>query len=318
MSPTRLVVALDGGYSSYDQEEAIFAAAGARFEIRACDGDEARAIAAVRGADVVIVRETPVNRAVIGAMDVCRGIVRSGIGVDNIDQVAARERGIAVANVPDYGIDEVSTHAVALLLAVMRQVTLRDRHLREGRWNAPRERPMLRLRGRTLGLIGYGRIARQTHEKLAPYGFARVLVSDPSATLPPEVQAASVEEIFAQSDVVSLHAPLTPQTRHLVNAERLSTMRDTAILVNTSRGGLVDIDALHRALSAGRPMGAGLDVFESEPPAFDHPIFTLDNVVLSDHIGWYSEESMRDLQRKTAEEGARILAGQKPLHWLNP
>ncbi|MDY0746714.1 C-terminal binding protein [Paucibacter sp. R3-3] len=316
-APARLVVALDGGYASYDQEEALFGAAHARFELRPCAGSEAAALEAVRGADIVMVRESPVSRAVIDAMDRCKGVVRYGIGVDNIDLQAARERQIRVANVPDYGIEEVSTHAVALLLAVARQVRQRDQHVRAGQWNAPREQPMYRLRGRTLGLIGYGRIARQVQEKLAGFGFERVLVHDPFAVLPADVTAASVEEICAQSDAISLHAPLTAQTRHLIDAPRLALVRPTAILVNTARGGLVDLDALHEALVAKRLLGAGLDVFEPEPPAHTHPVFALPNVVVSDHIGWYSEEAMRELQRKAAEEVVRMLAGETPKHWLN-
>ena len=223
-----------------------------------------------------------------------------------------------VANVPDYGTEEVSTHTVSLLLAVVRQIVTRDRHVREGRWNAPREHNMYRLRGRTLGLVGYGRIARQVHEKLAGFGFGRVLVHDPKAELPPGAEQASVDEICAASDVISLHVPLTASTRHLIDARRLALARPTAILVNTGRGGLVDLDALFDTLKSGRLLGAGLDVFETEPVDPAHPIFGLPNVVVSDHIGWYSEEAMRDLQRKATEEAVRILAGNKPLHWLNP
>jgi D-3-phosphoglycerate dehydrogenase len=313
----RLVVALDDGYSSYDQEQALLGAAGARFELRPCAGSERASLEAVRGADVVMVRESPVSRGVIEAMDRCKAVVRYGIGVDNIDLEAARERRIAVANVPDYGIEEVSTHAVALLLAVARQVVVRDRHVRQGRWSATAAQAMYRLRGRTLGLIGYGRIARQVHEKLAGFGFARVLVHDPAAALPTDVVPASVAQICSESDVISLHAPLTAQTRHLINAERLALMRPTAILVNTARGGLIDLDALHQALAVKRLLGAGLDVFETEPPDTAHPVFALDNVVVSDHIGWYSEEAMRELQRKAAEEVVRVLSGTRPRHWLN-
>lgn len=312
-----LVVALDDGYSSYDQEHALLSAAGARFELRPCAGKEGSALRAVQGADIVLVRESPVSRAVIEAMDRCKGVVRYGIGVDNIDLDAARRRRIVVANVPDYGVDEVSTHAAALLLAVVRQVLPRDGEVRGGRWSSAPSSPMYRLRGRTLGLIGYGRIARQLHEKLAGFGFARVLVHDSAAELPASVTPASIEQVCGEADVISLHAPLTAQTRHLINAERLSLMRPTAVLVNTARGGLVDLDALHGALRDGRILGAGLDVFETEPPDVRHPVFGLRNVVVSDHIGWYSEEAMRELQRKAAEEAVRILSGNAPKHWLN-
>lgn len=311
------VVALDDGYAAYDQETALLGAAQAAFELRPCRGDTAEAERAVRGADVVMVRESPLPRRVIEAMDRCRAIVRYGIGVDNIDLVAARERRIMVANVPDYGIDEVSTQAVALALAVARRVRLHDGEVRAGRWSTGVLLPMHRLRGRTLGLVGYGRIARMVHEKLAGFGFARVLVHDPHAELPAGVQSASVDELCREADLVSLHAPLTAQTRHLIDARRLALMRPTAIVVNTARGGLVDLDALYDALSAHRLLGAGLDVFDPEPPDRTHPLFTLDNVVVSNHIGWYSEESMRELQRKAAEEAVRALRGEPPRHWLN-
>lgn len=311
------VVALDDGYAAYDQETALLAAANAAFELRPCRGDAALAELAVRGADVVLVRESPLPRRVIEAMDRCRAIVRYGIGVDNIDQAAASERRIMVANVPDYGIDEVSSQAVALALAVSRRVLLHDREVRSGRWSTGVLEPMYRLRGRTLGLIGYGRIARMTHAKLAGFGFARVLVHDPAAELPGDVEAASVDDICREADLVSLHAPLMPSTHRLIDARRLALMRPTAILVNTARGGLLDLDALHEALAARRLLGAGLDVFETEPPDPSHPLFALDNVVVTNHVGWYSEESMRELQRKAAEEALRVLRGEPPRHWLN-
>ncbi len=312
----RLVVALDDGYAAYDQEQAILEAVGARFELRPCRQNEARTLEAVREADVVLVRESPVTRACIEAMTRCQAIIRYGIGVDNIDQTAASERGIKVVNVPDYGTDEVSSHAVALALAVSRRLWLHDREVRQGRWSTGVLQPMFRLRGRTLGLVGFGRIARMTMEKLAGFGFARVLVYDPSASLPPGVEGVDLDTLCAESDVISLHAPLTPQTHHLIDKRRLALMRPTAILVNTARGGLVSSDDLFDALQARQILGAGLDVFEQEPPGI-HKLFTLDNVVVTNHMGWYSEEAMRDLQRKTAEEAARVLAGAEPLSWLN-
>lgn len=316
MSLDRLVVALDDGYAAYDQEEALLAEAGARFALRPCRRDEAAARDAVRDADVVLVRESPVNRAVIEAMERCRAVIRYGIGVDNIDQAAARERGIHVANVPDYGTEEVSSHAVALALGVARHLGLHDAEVRAGRWSTGVLQPMVRWRGRTLGLVGFGRIARMTLDKLRGFGFSRVMVYDPMAELPADVERADMDTLCAQADVISLHAPLNDQTRHLINAQRLSLMKRTAIVVNTARGGLVDTDALYEALKARRILGAGLDVFEQEPPGA-HPLLQLDNVIVTNHMGWYSEESMRELQRKTAEEAVRVLRGEPPLHWLN-
>lgn len=312
------VVAIDDGYSSYDQEQAILKRAGASFEMRPARGNEDAAAEAVRGADVVLVRESPVTRRVLEAAQGCKAVIRYGIGVDNVDLVAARELRIPVANVPDYGIDEVSTQTVALLLSLVRRLPRHDAAVRAGRWSTGVMEPMYRLRGRTLGLVGYGRIARTTHAMLAGFGFGQVLVHDPAvAQLPEGVQAASVDRICQEADVIALHAPLTAETHHLIDARRLALMRPTAVLVNTARGGLVDIDALHEALAQGRIHGAGLDVFETEPPDATHPLFGLPNVVVTNHIGWYSEESMRELQRKAAEEAARVLAGERPLHWLN-
>jgi D-3-phosphoglycerate dehydrogenase len=207
--------------------------------------------------------------------------------------------------------------AVALALAVSRRVRLHDREVRAGRWSTGVIAPMHRLRGRTLGLVGYGRIARMTHAKLAGFGFGRVLVHDPRAELPDGAESASVDDICREADLISLHAPLNAQTRHLIDRQRLALMRPTAILVNTARGGLVDLDALHEALRDGRLLGAGLDVFDPEPPDPKHPLFALDNVVVTNHIGWYSEEAMRDLQRMAAEEAVRVLHGEPPRHWLN-
>lgn len=313
----KLVVAIDGGYHAYDQEIAILAAVGAAFEVRACSGNVEAIRHATADADAVLVRESPLDRVTIDGMRQCQAIVRYGIGVDNIDLRAAEARKIAVANVPDYGTDEVSTQAVALLLAVVRRLRLHDREVREGRWSTGVLQPMYRLRGRTLGLLGYGRIARLTHAMLAGFGFGRVLVNDPAAQAADGIELASVDQICAEADVISVHAPLTPQTHHLINAERIASMRPTAIVVNTARGGLIDLDALYTALAEGRILGAGLDVFEHEPVDPQHPILQLDNVVLTNHIGWYSEEAMRDVQRKAAEEAARVLQGGTPLHWLN-
>ncbi len=315
---TPLVVAIDDGYASYDQEVSLLDAAGARFVLRPARGSAAAAADAVRDATVVLVRESPVNADVVAALPAqARGIVRYGIGVDNVDQRAASGRRIHVANVPDYGIDEVATQAVALALAVVRRLRLHDRAVRSGAWASGVVAPIHRLRGGTLGLVGYGRIARMTHAMLAGFGFARVLAHDPRAELPAGVDAADVDTICRESDLISLHAPLTPATRQLIDARRLALMKPTAVFVNTARGGLIDLDALHAALLAGRPMGAGLDVFDPEPPDPSHPLFALDEVVVTNHIGWYSEESMRDLQRKAAEEAARIVRGEAPRNWLN-
>lgn len=306
----RRVVVLDRGYANYDTEQGVLNEVAADIELAEDTGS-------VAGADALLVRESPVTAAMMDRNPACRVIVRYGIGVDNIDRDAARERRIYVANVPDYGTEEVSDQALALVMAVARRVVTRDRDVRAGAWNVGPAQKIYRLAGKTLGLIGYGRIAQAFERKMRGVGLARVMVFDPYATLPAGVEAASIDELCRAADVVSLHAPLTPQTRHILGADAIGLLKPTAIVVNTSRGPLIDEAALAQALRAGRIFGAGLDVFEQEPFSQDNPLRTLDNVVLSDHCGWYSEESVQDLQRKAAQEVARVFRGEAPLNWLN-
>lgn len=314
----RLVVVLDEGYGGTEIEAAVLAPVGARVVERPCHGRAAEVRRAVAGADAVLVRESPVDAEAIAAMPACRAIVRYGVGVDNIDRDAATARRIFVANVPDYGVEEVSDHALALLLAVARRIVWRDRAVRSGAWNVARDEPMHRLDGKTLGLVGYGRIGQAFHRKARALGFARTLVYDPfRKTALDGAEPCDLLQLCAQSNAISLHAPLTPETLHLIGRTQLGLMKPTAILVNTSRGGLIDPVALHDALVEKRIFGAGLDVFEEEPPAKDNPLFALPNVVVTDHTGWYSEESVEDLRRKASEEIARVFSGETPRHWVN-
>ena len=315
---SRLVVAVvDGGYDSYDIERRILAPFDVEVVLRDCNRDAAMVAQAVRDADAVLVRESPVTAAAIAGMARCKAIVRYGIGVDNIDQSAARERRIYVANVPDYGAEEVSDQAIALLLTVVRRVAARDRAVRGGAWNVSRVERMYRVAGRTLGLVGYGRIARAFERKMRGMGVARVLVNDPGVPEAPGVEPVDLATLCRDADYISIHAPLTPQTVHLIGREQFASMKPTTIVVNTARGPLIEEAALVEALREGRIFGAGIDVYEREPPRKDHPLFALDNVVLSDHNGWYSEESVAELQTKAAQEVARVFRGEPPKHWLN-
>jgi D-3-phosphoglycerate dehydrogenase / 2-oxoglutarate reductase len=313
-----LAVVIDAGYNVHDIEEAILAPLGMRVVERACRGNAAAVVAAVADASAVLVRESPVTADAIAAMPRCRVIVRYGAGIDNIDLDAAARRGIYVANVPDYGVEEVSDHALALLLAVVRRIASRDRQVREGAWNVARAERMHRLAGRVLGILGYGRIGAAFHRKTSSLGFARTLVHDPGAVdLPFNAETAGLDELIVRADVISLHLPLRPATRGIVSRDRIGRMRPGAVIINTSRGGLIDEEALAQALIEDRLGGAGIDVFAKEPPPRDHPLFSVPNVVLSDHTGWYSEESVAELQRKAAEEVARVFRGEVPRHWVN-
>jgi D-3-phosphoglycerate dehydrogenase len=313
------VVVVDGGYESYDIEKRILAPLNADVIVDPCHGDSARIKIATAQADAILVRESPIDAEAIGCMRRCRIIARYGIGVDNVDLAAARERGIFVANVPDYGVEEVSDHALALLLSVARRTVTRDLAVRGGAWNVSPGEKMYRIASRTLGLVGYGRIARALERKMRGLGVARVLVYDPllEAGAFAGVESVDLNSLCQQSDFISVHAPLTRDTWHIIDSTRIALMKRTAILINTARGGLIEETALVEALRSKRIFGAGIDVFEHEPPGKDHPLFALDNVVLSDHTAWYSEESVADLQTKAAEEVARVLQNEPPKHWVN-
>ncbi|WP_291297434.1 C-terminal binding protein [Elioraea sp.] len=317
MAPQHRVVILDDGYADYEAEAAVLATMGAELLLRPCRGDAAKAAAEMAEADAVMVRETQIDAAAIAGTK-ARVIVRYGVGYDNIDIAAAAARGIPVCNVPDYGIEEVSDHALALMLAAIRRIAEADRRVRAQGWGVPMDRKVHRIRGGTLGLVGYGRIGAAFHRKAAALGFARVLVHDPFLKSPPEgAELVSLDAIAREADAISLHAPATNATRHIIGRAFLAQVKPNAVLVNTARGALVDEDALAAALAEGRLLAAGLDVFESEPLRRDSRLRGLDNVVLTDHAAWYSEQAIADLQRKAAEEVARVLRGEAPLHQVN-
>lgn len=317
-----MVAVVSLGYESYAIERDILKAIDAELVLAPQDCiTEAEVIAAGREADALLVREAPVSARVIDALVRCRAIVRYGVGVDNIDLEHARKKRIYVANIPGYGTEEVSDHAAALLLACVRDLRTRDTNLRLGRFETDISGPIYRTTGKNLGLVGYGLIGRALHRKWQGFLPQRVLVFDPYA--PSEVirergaEAVDLDELFVESDYISLHAPLTDQTRHLINAKSLAKMKPTAIVVNTARGELIDEEALASALAEGRIAAAGLDVFDREPLANNHPFIGLPNVVLSGHVGWYSKDAVRELQTRGAQEVVRVLSGSAPQCWVN-
>lgn len=314
---SRHVIVVGHGYRDYQLEAAILRPFGVE-GIVAVGPEEASFHEHLARAEAILVRETPITAEHLARAPNLRVIVRYGSGVDNLDLAAATARRIVVANVPDYGTEEVSTHALALLLAVARRVVTRDGDVRAGRWGIGQAEPIYPLSGRTLGLVGYGRIARALHRKLSGFTLAATLVYDPYLhDPPPGVQQVALETLCREADLISLHAPLTLETRHLIDAKALALMQPHTILINTARGGLIDEEALIEALQQGRIFGAGLDVFEREPLPAHHPLCTLKNVVLSDHTAWYSEASVRELKRRAAEEVARVFAGEEPRSWVN-
>jgi len=317
---TDVVAVTDHVFPHLDVERELLQRAGfeLRFEGNARSVEEVRA--ATAGAVGVLNCYAPIPAEVIGSLDRCRVIARYGIGIDTIDVAAATARGIVVTNVPDYCIDEVSDHALALILSLVRGVVRLDRSVHSGIWSPAEARPLHRTSGRTLGLVGFGRIARRVAVKAAPLGF-RIVATDPfvpAQTMQDAgVEPRDLDALLAESDVVSLHAPLTDASRYLIGARELALMKTGAILVNTSRGALVDSAALRDALAAGSLGGAGLDVLEIEPPDAGDPLLHRPDVVLTPHASFYSEESVAELQRKAAEQIVAALAGDRPPYAVN-
>ncbi len=277
-------------------------------------------VAAARDADAVLNTYAKLPGAVLRELSRCRIVARTGIGVDTVDLATATELGMLVTNVPDYCIDEVSDHALALILALARKVLSATAAVRAGTWDVKTAAPIARLRGRVLGLVGLGRIPRALVPKAQALGFT-VIAADPfvtaEAAAPLGVRMVDFETLLRESDVVSVHAPLTEQTKGLFGDPQFGLMKPGAFLINTSRGPLVQTAALVRALEGGRLAGAGLDVLESEPPAPDHPLLRMPNVAVTPHIGFYSEQSLVDLQTKAAEEVRRALTGEPVRNLVN-
>ena len=314
------VVLLEDRYAHHEYEKAALAKTGATvIESKATTPSDIIAVAA--DADGITVNLAPITAEVIAGLKKCKVIVRYGVGFDSVDIKAAGEKGIMVVNVPDYCDEDVSDQALALLMSCARQTALHDREVRKGNWNIRSGGPMFRFKGKTMGIAGYGRIPQCLHRKLSGFGFARVLVSDPFVSKD-IVKAAGAELVdldtmLSQSDYVSAHVPLSEKTRHMFGREQFAKMKQTAIFINSARGGIVDTAALYEALKSKKIAWAGLDVHEQEPVAKDYPLFGLDNVVLSDHVGWYSEESQVDLQTKAALAVAEVLMGKVPQFIVN-
>lgn len=316
------IVVIEPGYLNYSAEENILQDWDPQFVVVPANASLEEKLRQVSNADAIMVREATVSRPMIEAMQQCRVIVRYGVGVDNIDSQAAKEKGIYVANVPDYGSEDVAEHALALLLAATRRIATRNSDVRDGQWGIGQREPMFRLAGKILGVVGFGRISRCFVQKASGIGFKRILVVDPLLTDEQASQAGvtrvNLDTLCREADFISLHAPLTPDTHHLIGEAELAKMKPSAVLVNTSRGGLIDEQALINALLQQRIFAAGLDVFESEPLSAKSPLLQMDNTLCTDHTAWFTEESVVELQSKAAHEVRRAFEGEHPLNWVNP
>ncbi|MBU8879893.1 C-terminal binding protein [Bacillus sp. FJAT-29790] len=309
------VLLTDYEFEHLTYEEKIFNEADIKVDfVKAQCKTEEEVIEYAKDAHAILNQYAPISRRVIESLENCKVISRYGVGVNTIDLDSAQEKGITVANVPDYGMEEVSNHALALLLSWARKVTLLNNQVKQGNWDFKAGVPIHRFNEQTVGVLGFGRIPRRFIEKVKPLGF-KTAAYDPfvSAEEMKEVGVVKMEldEIIRISDFLSVHVPLVKDTFHLINEERLSQMKKNAVIINTARGPIIDEAALADALSKGMIAGAAIDVAEEEPINSSSPLLKMENVIITPHSAWYSEEAMVELRKKAALNIVQVLSGEK-------
>ncbi|MDE3067461.1 MAG: C-terminal binding protein [Verrucomicrobiota bacterium] len=312
-TPKPRVVVTDYAFSDLSIEQRLLSDGGCELIARQCMS-EPDLIELCKDADAVITQFARVNARVINAMSRARGIVRYGIGVDNVDLDAARARGIPVCNIPGYCIEEVADHTLAFMLGLTRQVVTHTIHLRAGKWGlaVPMEK-MKALRDLTVGVVGFGRIGREVVKRLMPFK-CFILVSDPAVS-PLEIakrggRGVPLDDLLRKSDLITLHCPSTPETRQLINRRSLASLKPGAILINVGRGDLVDLAALTAALESGQVGAAALDVFDPEPIPPDHPILKMSNLIVAPHIASASPTAVRKLRETAAQLALKAVRGE--------
>jgi D-3-phosphoglycerate dehydrogenase len=287
----------------------------------AVTGEEAELVQLAPRADAILTCWKRVTPAVLDAAPRCRLVSRYGIGLDNIAVDYATQLGIAVTNVPDFCLDEVSDHVMALILAWTRRIVTFANATHQGRWDLQLGRSMPRLRGQRLGLIGYGRLARALAPKALAFGMKIIAYTPrlaPDALAPWGEATNDLDFVLGQADYLSIHTPLTPETRGLLNAARLRQMKPNALLINTARGAVIDEAALLTALREGWIAGAALDVLAQEPPQAAHPLLALENVIATPHAAFYSTAATAELAQKASIHVAQVLQGEMPTNLVNP
>lgn len=315
--PRYKVLLTDYAWNDLDIERSTLGEIDAEL-IVAPKGDLATLTALAADADAIMTNWAKVPAEVIGAAPRCQIVARLGIGLDNIDVAYATSHGIVVTNVPDYCLIEVAEHALALLLALSRKVAFYHHETQTGRYDLKAGPVLRRIEGQTLGIIGLGNIGRRLADKARALGLTVVATSRSGKSLGEGIRTVSLNELLAQSDYVSLHVPLTPETRHMIGAEQLARMKPTAYLINTARGGLIDNAALSAALAAGKLAGAGLDVQDPEPPPLGEAPWNDPRVIVTPHAAFVSVESLVNLRSRTARQVAVRLTGGRPENVVNP
>jgi D-3-phosphoglycerate dehydrogenase / 2-oxoglutarate reductase len=309
------VLITDFNYPDVELERRILEDAGLDLVTAQCRSEE-DVIEAARGVSALLTQYARITARVMAELPELHMVGRYGVGYDIVDVEAARERGVWVANVPDYGTEEVAVHALSLALSLLRHLPLYDRDVKAGRWHSASTGPLYRLKNSTLGVVGLGRIGGTFARRASPW-FGRTLGCDPyleDDAWPESVERASLEEVFSESLVVSLHPPLTDETREFIDRGLLERMQDGSYLVNTARGGLVVMDDLLWALEEGPLAGAGLDVLPQEPPPQDHPLLSNPNVILTPHAAFYSVEAEEEVRRKAAQNVVAWAREGRPLY----
>ena len=315
------VLITDYVWPSVEPERAVLAAGGAEI-IVAPDGQEETLVSLAGEVDGILTCFAKVTENVVRAAGKCVVIGRYGVGVDNIDVDTATELGIAVTYVPDYCIPEVSDHVMAMLLAWNRRIPMFDRATKTKGWGVEGlGMRIMRLEGKKLGIVGFGRIGRGVSDKARAFGM-EVLISDPFVTAEAASDAGGrkveMAELLRDSDFVTLHVPLIPQTRNIIGRDELAQMKPEAFLINAARGGLIDEHALYDAITAGEIAGAGLDVLVDLDPPLDHRLIQLDNVVVTPHTAFFSQEAVLELEERAAGEVVRVFQGRMPDNLVNP
>ncbi len=314
---TQRVLLTDRPWADDSIERGILAAAGIDL-IEAPAGDEATLSALAADCQAIMTCWAKVTQTVIAASPGCKHVARLGIGLDNIDVAYATSQNILVTNIPDYCIEEVVDHALALLLGLARNISFHYLQTKQGVYDLRAGQPMRRIAGQTLGLLGFGRTGQLLREKAMGLGLKVIAHSSSGSDRGTGCEMVSQEELFRRSDFLSLHAPLNPQTKHVVNARTLAMMQPHAVIINTSRGPLIDHGALWAALQANQIGGAGLDVFEPEPPNLADPLYSDSRVIATPHIAFVSAESLINLRERTAQQVVDVLQGRVPENVINP
>lgn len=313
------VIITDCDHNNIDIERKMFSDAGVELELLQCHSED-ELIESCRGVGVFINQYAPISERVISSLTDMKMVVRYGVGVNNIDVAAAQKLGVQVCNVPDYGISEVADHAVALTMALVRKLPRMDKHTKTAKWDYSKAVPIKRLSDCVVGVVGLGRIGRAYASRMCAMGctiigvdpFYKPCQKDGTAY----ISLVTMDELIEQADIISLHCPLEGN-RDLIGAKEFKKMKNTAFIINTTRGGIINELHLRDALEQGEIGGAGLDVFDKEPMATASPIFMQENIICTPHMAWYSEEAAQDLKRKAAEEALRFLRGEAVKYPVN-